>query len=159
MDFWKVTYIGLQSESAIMYSQFIFRKSRQGASTNCKWVGNGSKKSGRWGNLPTPRITPSPSRVFAVRVNWTVDKLSIKRIKYSYDRLHRRRGSSSTIFVSLALHGLDGPALASALASRVQALALALASRVQALALALSVPALALALALMVQALAFKFWP
>ena len=113
---------------------------------------------------------PSPSRVFAVRVNWTVDKLSIKRIKYSYDRLHRRRGSSSTIFVSLALHGLDGPALASALASRVQALALAsraqalaLASRVQALALALSVPALALALALMVQALAlalaFKFWP
>ena len=107
---------------------------------------------------------PSPSRVFAVRVNWTVDKLSIKRIKYSYDRLHRRRGSSSTIFVSLALHGLDGPALASALASRVQALALAsraqalaLASRVQAL--ALSVPALALALMVQALALAFKFWP
>ena len=81
-----------------------------------------------------------------MRVNWTADKSSIERIKYSDDRLHRRRGSSSTIFVSLALHGLDGPALASALASRVQALALALASRVQALALALSVPALALAL-------------
>ena len=126
------------------------------------------------GGVIYPPHHPSPSRVFAVRVNWTVDKLSIKRIKYSYDRLHRRRGSSSTIFVSLALHGLDGPALASALASRVQALALAsraqalalaLASRVQALALALalSVPALALALALMVQALAlalaFKFWP
>ena len=128
------------------------------------------------GGVIYPPHHPLPSRVFAVRVNWTVDKLSIKRIKYSYDRLHRRRGSSSTIFVSLALHGLDGPALASALASRVQALALALASRAQALALALasrvqalalalalSVPALALALALMVQALAlalaFKFWP
>ena len=120
------------------------------------------------GGVIYPPHHPSPSRVFAVRVNWTVDKLSIKRIKYSYDRLHRRRGSSSTIFVSLALHGLDGPALASALASRVQALALALASRAQALALALAsrVQALALALALsvpalalMVQALAFKFWP
>ena len=122
------------------------------------------------GGVIYPPHHPSPSRVFAVRVNWTVDKLSIKRIKYSYDRLHRRRGSSSTIFVSLALHGLDGPALASALASRVQALALALASRaqalalalasrVQALALALSVPALALALMVQALALAFKFWP
>ena len=87
-------------------------------------------------------------------------------MEYSDDRLHRRRGPSSTIFVSLALHGLDGPALASALASRVQALALAsraqalaLASRVQALALALSVPALALALMVQALALAFKFWP
>ena len=38
-----------------------------------------------------------------MRVNWTVDKSSIERTKYSVDRLHRRRGSSSTIFVKKIL--------------------------------------------------------
>ena len=34
--------------------QFIFRKSRQGASTNSKWFGNGSKKSGLGAIYPPP---------------------------------------------------------------------------------------------------------
>ena len=37
--------------------QFIFRKSRQGASLNSKWFRNGSKKSGLGGNLPPPPFT------------------------------------------------------------------------------------------------------
>ena len=40
---------GLKTPSC---SQVIFRKSREGASLNSKWFGNGSKKSGLGGNLP-----------------------------------------------------------------------------------------------------------